>query len=117
MEIMFKTQFNSVPDSGEINDEVSLTVPDMSYTVRELLEKFTSGVMPAVERNPLYEDDPDFDNIDPSRLGDFDLVDLLEMQEEYQTRIENVNAAIAAKDAEKLNEVTTKTENGTEPAE
>lgn len=55
----------------------SLTVPGEAYSIRELLQKYTQGIMPAVAREGYYEDtdDEDFDVL-PDRLPDFDLTHL-----------------------------------------
>lgn len=64
----------------EENNDPSLTVPDMSYSIREILEKFTQGIDLQVSKNPQYaenqelidefEQEPDY--IKP----DFDLTDV-----------------------------------------
>lgn len=71
----FVTQYSFLPDKyqGEINEEPSLTVPDMSFTVSELLERFTT--MPEIMRQGIYDDDPNFDDALPY---DVDLVDIQE---------------------------------------
>lgn len=38
----------------EENNDPSLTVPDMSYSIREILEKFTQGIDLQVSKNPQY---------------------------------------------------------------
>ncbi len=39
--------------SGETNDDLSLTEPDMSMSVRQMLQQ-ASGVQPSQQRQPLY---------------------------------------------------------------
>jgi len=75
---MFQTQYSYKFDSAkhaEPKSELpSLTVPDMSYTVRELLEKFTSGgSLPPIDNQAEYEENPTFDD---ALSIDQDLTDL-----------------------------------------
>lgn len=63
-----------------------VTVPNDGYTIRELLDRFTSGVMPNVRREPMYPtEDMTLDDIDVEKLGQYDLFDkdqvLVQMKE------------------------------------
>lgn len=65
-EIQFKQswrkpyQWHNNPD--ELPDECQ---PDQSYTIREILNQFTSGLTPQLNEYDDYDgDNPDFDNID-----------------------------------------------------
>lgn len=53
----------------------SLTQPDLAFTVRELLDRFTRGSMPPVVKQEIWEENANFDSADPTRRGDFDLSD------------------------------------------
>ena len=66
---------DDVPGYMEFNDEPSLTVPDQSYTIQELLDRHIAGTMPPVSQDVFYEDDPNFDEIDPKHTPDYDLSD------------------------------------------
>lgn len=57
----------------------SLTVPDETFTIREIMTKFASGTLPKPvpymdDVSP--DDDGRFDDIDPSKLKDADLHDI-----------------------------------------
>lgn len=65
--------FDPAKYAGEVNKEPSLTVPDMSFTIQELLERFTS--IPEIMKQGFYDDDPTFDDGYPL---DVDLVDIQE---------------------------------------
>lgn len=54
-----------IPDM-ESSDLPSVTVPDESLTVREILTRFTTGTVPPIARQGAYDDDDYFtdDNID-----------------------------------------------------
>lgn len=83
----------------ETSDEV-LTVPDQSYTVRELLENFTSNIPPSVN---IYEDQGLFDEndefgYDPIGDRDLDLVDLQQLRDEIDERIARQTAELTQKE-------------------
>lgn len=85
----------------EISDEV-VTVPDQSYTVRELLESFTSNIPPSLN---MYEDEGSFDEndefgYDPIGDRDLDLVDLQQLRTEIDERIARQTAALTRKEKE-----------------
>ena len=85
----------------ETSDEV-VTVPDQSYTVRELLENFTSNIPPSVS---MYEDEGLFDEndefgYDPIGDRDLDLVDLQQLRAEIDERIARQTAALTRKEEE-----------------
>lgn len=72
--IKFGTPFNTIPDKGEVNSGRVITVPDMSYTIRELLERFTEGTMPPIGLIGGYDgidstnDDDVFDGLIPDPI-------------------------------------------------
>ena len=116
------------------SEEPSLTTPDMSYSIRNLLEKFTSGITPPVMREGKFDEDATFENYDITRNGDFDLADASQMKAElqasqeareakYQELLElkkaNQKSTIDAFNKWKLKqaETATETEETTEPLE
>lgn len=82
-------------------DPVSTAVPDMSYSLRDLVERFTTGTLPTdLVRDAMYTDNPDFDDFIATELGDFDLSDYTAEIEKLrvlhsirQERLKSVNAA------------------------
>lgn len=83
----------------ETSDEV-VTVPDQSYTIRELLENFTSNIPPSLN---MYEDQGSFDEndefgYDPIGDRDLDLVDLQRLRIEIDERIARQTAALTRKE-------------------
>ena len=83
----------------ETSDEV-VTVPDQSYTVRELLENFTSNIPPSLN---MYEDQGLFDEndefgYDPIGDRDLDLVDLQQLRAEINERIARQTAELTQKE-------------------
>lgn len=89
---------NFIPSPGEVNKEASMTVPDMSYSIRELLENFVR--MPEISTEAIWQDDPDLDN--PLKMAS-DLTDLTENANRIQSLSEELKAL---KTALKTNEDT-----------
>lgn len=56
-----RTQMNYVPKTSEQEtiEGVSLTTPDMSYTIAEIQAKFANGIAPPIAQNAIYEDEYD----------------------------------------------------------
>lgn len=71
---------------GFVNDEEpSLTVPDDSYSIRDILNQFTSGINPPVNEYNQYDgDNPDFEDIDLlttfGDLSDYDSARLAQLE-------------------------------------
>lgn len=85
----------------ETSDEV-ITVPDQSFTIRELLENFTSDISPSLN---VYEDEGLFDEnnefgYDPIGDRDLDLVDLQQLRAEIDERIARQTAELTQKEKE-----------------
>lgn len=96
MERSFITKFTFTTEGigHKKSEKPSLTVPDQSYSVQELIEKFTRNIPVPISQIGNYDEEPDFDNIDPSRLSDYDLTTLQDMQIEYQSIVQNINEEI-----------------------
>lgn len=89
----------------EGSDEI-LTVPDQSYSVRELLENFTSNIPPNVhdyEDEGLFNEDDPF-GYDPVGDRDLDLVDLQRLRQEIDERIKQLTAQGSKVEAESSQE-------------
>jgi len=72
---------------GEKNYLPSVTVPDMSLTIPEILDRYTRGL--PLSLNPLPAvgyDDPDFDDVDPTRDPAFDLNDAKRLSYELEQK-------------------------------
>lgn len=91
----FKTKYNAkrFPDQGEVNTEPSMTIPDQSLTVAELVYRFTHGQPLGGQRTPLYDDDQEinypanWEKLDISEKYQF----MYERQKEYQDLAESLN--------------------------
>lgn len=65
----FKTQYNSIPSKGEVNNGKDMTVPDQSMTISEILRRFGSGLPLGGSRVEFWEGDEDMWNgVDPRTL-------------------------------------------------
>ena len=91
----FITQYNFDPDSCEHEKFAipSQTIPDQAYTIRELLEKYSTGIMPPVGKIPHYEEDPDIDDPDFTRDPAFDLSDATRIKDESTEILQRVHDA------------------------
>jgi hypothetical protein len=77
---MFVNRFTYDHKAPHVHEKVigeSETIPDQSYSIEEIISRFTGGIMPTVNNRIFYDDDPDFDSIDPTMRPDYDLVDAL----------------------------------------
>lgn len=87
--LQIKTNYNyrDVLPTGEINNEPSLTVPDQSLTVSEILSRFTRGLPVSGARIPIYDVDDDMP--DPRTM---DLADRQSYAEYAQEQISALKA-------------------------
>lgn len=87
MKKTFTNHYNYKPGRGnEVPQGVSLTVPDQSYSIRDILEKYTRGIAPLVAKEPIYDDDPDINNPDPLE-NPLDITDVQEALNNTNERI------------------------------
>lgn len=66
------------PYTGRVFTQPSQAIPDQSYSVKDLLRRFTTGTAPAVAKQAYYQDDPDLDNPLPT-LSELDLAEIQEL--------------------------------------
>lgn len=72
-----------------VSDKPSQTVPDQSYTIAEILAKFTNHIPPNISKNFYYESDRgdiDFDSFDPTHSPSFDLADFTNSLHDLRSR-------------------------------
>lgn len=99
----FKTPYrtNEFPDNGEVNNEPSLTRPDESMSVQEILNRVQRGLPVTGIRQPEFDDE---DADDFYAIPNFDKMDLAEKEELLRLttlRIEELKAEMNKKAAEK----------------
>lgn len=72
-------------DMERVSGKSSLTVQDDSYTVREILEKYSHGVDPQVVKRGVFpEEDAVLDDLDLEKVGQLDLFDRSELARDYR---------------------------------
>lgn len=81
------TNYDHLTELQEMNTDISMTVPDESYTVRDLLDKFTRGVVPPVARHVRYDDDPDSVDLDALPDNSFDKFDAYDRLQQLEAEI------------------------------
>lgn len=82
---MFVTPYTYDPTSPVCYEKPNLseseTVPNQTYTIQEIITRFTGGIMPNVNRQIEFDQEDlreeNFDAIDPTRRPDYDLVDAI----------------------------------------
>jgi len=81
----------------------SMTVPDQSMTIREIMDRYARGLDVGGKMEELWEDEDGSDGINPRTL---DLVDLQELKIKAEEKIKSYEkrAKKAKKDAEKTDE-------------
>lgn len=83
----FRTNYNNYKSIEDFEwcDPISVTIPNETYSLREIVERFSREYPKHLMRNGYYDDvnenDPDFDDVDQTRLPDFDLVDAYELKQ------------------------------------
>lgn len=87
----YRTWYNYklTEEDQEKNSGDLITIPDQAYTIKEILEKFTNGVLPDLTKLSGYPDEePTFDDTDPIRDPAFDLADATVLLQEIAQKLE-----------------------------
>jgi DNA-binding transcriptional MerR regulator len=84
-------------NDDEINDEPSLTIPDQSMSVRELITRYSSGLPLGGVKEQIYEGE-DGDGIDPRRL---DLAERQELEIAARQELAEIEERLKSKKVEK----------------
>lgn len=91
---MNKTYLNSntydfrIHDTKEYNGQPTMTVPDQSLTIPQILEMYSRGQsIDSVLRQGVGYDDPDFEDLDPTLAPEFDINDANRLLQETKERI------------------------------
>lgn len=82
------------PLNPEVNNDMSMTIPDMSYSLAELIRKARIGTLPAdLVRNVLYDESDDFDSVLAENIAGYDLVDKDRELEKLRAKFEAMHKA------------------------
>nr|QJB21632.1 MAG: hypothetical protein [Microvirus sp.] len=68
--------FTPLPSDYETPDPEDMCIPDDSFTIGQILERFAQGISPNIGHEGQYSDTEDFDEVDPFSDPDFDLSDI-----------------------------------------
>lgn len=110
-------------ERGVVPQGVSLTVPDQSLTLRQIVDRFSNGMIPPGLIYDVQYDDPDAtidDDISPLNNPNVDLIDMQEYEREYreiESRVSESERRKQApkKDAQLSDESSTPANPGNEP--
>lgn len=102
--------FELLARHGEINNEPSLTIQDDSYTIKEIMEKFTVSGKPDIGLFQDHEGELNHDALDLRQVTNMDLVDRDELmthfvnrQNEAKAKLEKLRAEAEQKEADEEN--------------
>lgn len=84
------SMLNATESKGQVNNEPSLTVPDQSMTLKELLVRYAKGLPLADAKTPIWEGEEGFD-VDPKRL---DLAEVEELAEKAREELKAINERV-----------------------
>lgn len=80
----FQHHHNFIPKFEKINKH-SLTVPNESYSIKELLLKHKNGILPPIVREVFFDENSDFDSFD------FEKINMLDDPEKQEFLLQNRN--------------------------
>lgn len=85
---MFQTQWNykEKPEHLAKVEDSGLVQPNQSYTVKELLERFTYGTLPGISKQIYYDPNADNEEIPVMHMQNIDLVDIENMERDIRKR-------------------------------
>lgn len=85
-EVSVRNWFQNVESAGEFNRYPSLTQPDMTLSMREILERFSRGQGISVRQDHMYEEE-DFTELE--KLDKFERMDLKKQNAAYVEELRN----------------------------
>lgn len=90
-------QYEMFPNDMEHPTGPSLTVPDQSMSLNEMLRRHAAGTAPANAQNPLYEDEANFDSADYTKIKSLDLSEQDEIKRALSTNIDQMKDKLKPK--------------------
>lgn len=98
--------FNTTPDEGQVNNEPSMTVPDQSMTLRELLIRYAKGLPLEGAKTPVFEGE-DGNEIDIEKLDLAEREELAEMaRKELKDISERIKTEVEKKKSKRRSTIT-----------
>ena len=83
----FQTAYNAKTRKGQTFELVSLTVPDQTYTIRQILEKTQNGMVVTAKNYNNFEEDPDVERVAFLQSPSLDIQDVHEYSQQLQQKI------------------------------
>lgn len=94
---LIKTYFNNhlFKNLGKVFDQPSMTVPDQSLTIRQILDRYSRG-LPLDLKTPQWDNQPDIDDImpDPKTL---DISERYDLAQQAQQELNQIKRKLAEK--------------------
>lgn len=94
----FKTIYNSTPDKGEKVSKKSMTIPDMSMSIKEIMRRHASGLPISGERVPIYQEE------EMPNLQKLDISELHQLKKQTDEEIQDIQEELRAADLAKAKE-------------
>lgn len=98
----FKTPYNATPAKGERNTQPSMTIPDQTLSVKQILDRYAKGLPLGGQKVPIYEADENstFDDYmpDPKTL---DISERHEMAQDAKKELRDIKSKLNKKAREK----------------
>lgn len=88
------TYFELLPEHKETPGGVSLTVPNQSVSLAELLRRHQAGIAPDVSQQPFYEENSSFDSADYTKINSLDLYEKEEIKQALNTNINQMKESL-----------------------
>ena len=73
------------------NEMPSMTIPDQSYTIKQLLEFHSKGISPPIQHKEIYEDEFGEDG-NPLRKQNLDITDIDQIKENIDKSMEAIDS-------------------------
>lgn len=84
------------PTIGEINRKPSMTVPDQTMSMREILDRFARGLPLGGMKTPIFDEDDDMPD-----MRTLDLAERQELSEMYAEELDGIRLTREKNEAEK----------------
>lgn len=95
--------FKLLPEHCITPEGVDMAVPGQSLSVKQILERYTRGVDPAISKLPQYEVEGDTDDFGPEEIIE-DLADVTQQLVESNMKIKEIKQRISTRKNESAND-------------
>lgn len=74
---------------GEVNNLPSMTVPDQSMTIKEIMDKYTRGIPVNAAKVPIYDEDDDMPD-----LRTLDISEIADLRHQYEAELQETTTKL-----------------------